>query len=219
MVLPLLLNWPSPHCYIIRLSDFSEVCISPDQSAFWSIFSARIFRAILRAENPTGFHVYTNSGFSSWNIPTHLKFLKKKFFHICILPFFFESHWFSVIIIVCVEGAQQKCAASRFCPLMMTAPYCGPPTHRPPDIFHFYIQGVSKKIVHSDFCFMCVLKLQFYLFTCDLELEFWACEFQFTAKSITQSVIVMEQCWTTQIVFGLVMLRGNNSSLNCRWLG
>ena len=137
MVLPLLLNWPSPHCYIIRLSDFSEVCISPDQSAFWSIFSARIFRAILRAENPTGFHVYTNSGFPSWNIPTHLKFLKKKFFHLCILPFFFESHWFSDII-VCVEGAQQKCAASRFCPLMMTAPYCGPPTHRPPDIFFIY---------------------------------------------------------------------------------
>ena len=111
--------------------------ISPDESAFWTIFSARIFRAILRAENPTGFHVYTNSGFPSWNIPTHLKFLKKKFFHLCILPFFFESHWFSDII-VCVEGAQQKCAASRFCPLMMTAPYCGPPTHRPPDIFHFY---------------------------------------------------------------------------------
>ena len=36
------------------------------------------------------------------------------------------------------------------------------------------LQGVSKKIVHSDFCFMCVLKLQFYLFICDLESEFGA---------------------------------------------
>ena len=35
-----------------------------------------------------------------------------------------------------------------------------------------YIQGVSKKIVHSDFCLLCVLKVQFYFFTCDMESEF-----------------------------------------------
>ena len=37
------------------------------------------------------------------------------------------------------------------------------------------VQGVSKKIVHSDFCLMCALKVQFHFFICDLESEFGAC--------------------------------------------
>ena len=52
--------------------------------------------------NPPGFHVYTNSGLSSWNILTHLEVLKKKSLCLSILPFPNFS------IILCVEEANKS---------------------------------------------------------------------------------------------------------------
>ena len=105
-----------------------------------NICRMKMFRATSRQD--LGFHVYTNSVFPSWNLPTHLKFLGRSA-RVCIfflnlmasyiIPLLYLVFRICILlfpdpigsIIVCVE-AQQKSASPLFCPLMMTAAFCRP---------------------------------------------------------------------------------------------
>ena len=127
-----------------------------------NICRMKMFRATSRQD--LGFHVYTNSVFPSWNLPTHLKFLGRSArvwifllnlmasYVILLLYFVFR---FCILlfpdpigsIIVCVE-AQQKSASPLFCPLMMTAAYCRPTTKQRAGISIFWYFC----ILHFLFC-------------------------------------------------------------------
>ena len=116
-----------------------------------NICRMKMFRATSRQD--LGFHVYTNSVFPSWNLPTHLKFLGRSA-RVCIfflnlmasyiIPLLYLVFRICILlfpdpigsIIVCVE-AQQKSASPLFCPLMMTAAFCRPTTSRYFDILVF----------------------------------------------------------------------------------
>ena len=139
-----------------------------------------MFRATSRQD--LGFHVYTNSVFPSWNLPTHLKFLGRSA-RVCIfflnlmasyiIPLLYLVFRICILlfpdpigsIIVCVE-AQQKSASPLFCPLMMTAAYCRPTTKQRAGISIFWYFCILYLIMVAAYCIPATNQWARYFLSC-----------------------------------------------------